>query len=327
MLKKNRNLQQLLANDADREIRNALTQRRQSHLGFWVAKPHTEPMAVASLVLVGVHDIHQAWQKHLGPHGYKVSMTGVFCHNSPQVKFTDKAGQPQRCELADLLIVIDHQNAGRAVDRRASLVQAKIASGTGDIPGAHTADQLELLMYWHPFTLPSAYNQSPRDFKFPASPPTPIMSGSYGGIDLGQPNKLWTQVRPQLVMNISNGCSLGEFLAAMSMGDSGFGREAIVCPPPAPTQKPLKPEDWSATIAEMLKVTATSPFSLALSIRQRRPQRGVTMFGHIPDVFYSSMSSAGGDGLTIEPPYPGIGDGENGVNALYIKLVQDARIE
>jgi hypothetical protein len=288
-------------------------------------------MAVASIVLVGVRGIQRSWQRILGPLGYKVRMTGVFYHNSPQVRFTDAKKQPQRCELADLLIVIDHQQAGAAVDRRASLVQAKIAAANGDVPGSATPDQLELLMHWHRFTLPSVYNQNPRAFTVPAAPRHYLMSGSYGGIDLGKPNKLWTQVAPAKVMNTANGCSLGLFLAAMTMGMRGFGRKAAICPAPGAGLAPIQPEDWSGTISELLTLTANSPFSLVLSVGQTRPQRGVTMYaGQIAgfQVAIPRVTLRGWrDGRSFEPPYPGIGDGERGVNALRIELTQDEHVD
>lgn len=111
----------LLERAADNTIRPVLS----SGAPGMVATPTTEVGFIAAVVLGGVPAVAAAWGAILNSIGLRLSMVGVFCHQSPMVRFRS-GGTNHRCELADLLVVVDDITGGSIVDRRAVLVQAKM---------------------------------------------------------------------------------------------------------------------------------------------------------------------------------------------------------
>src|SRR5437763_13137363 len=89
--------------------------------------PRTEVGLVAAVTLGGISKIASVWRPLLKSSGLSVRVTGVFCHAAPLVQFKASKGQRSNCELADLLVVVDHQRSGKSI-RVASLIQAKMAS-------------------------------------------------------------------------------------------------------------------------------------------------------------------------------------------------------
>lgn len=296
-------LQSSLASAATSEINSALSSAGTSTSGTPVAKPTSEPTAVASVLLVGVPQIAAAWKPLLAKHSLSVTMHGVFCHGSPQVHFTDSTGSTKRCELSDLLVVVDDSTSGSSPDRRATLVQAKLAGPASHITiGSGTdADQLDLLRNWHQFQFVSAaYNTAKRDFTVTSQPGHWQDSGQYGGIELSPPS--WRQAPPG-PSPMGLGASLGDVLAAMIFGLDG--RETYIVAAPGPGSAPLGADDWSATIAELLATTFNQSFALVASVGSTRPDRGVTalaMYG----------SPAGGAASTFGP--------DGGISTLYVHI-------
>ena len=131
-----------------------------------VAAPSNEPTAVGAVTWVAMPNVVAQWRPILLPLGFQVSLHSVFCHQSPQVEFTDRNGKRQQCELADLLIVVDESAAGTVRDRRAVFVQAKKFSASGVISiSAASRDQLELYEFWPTFRFVSGpYRPIARDF-------------------------------------------------------------------------------------------------------------------------------------------------------------------
>jgi hypothetical protein len=119
-----------------------------------VAAPSNEPTAVGAVTWVAMPNVIAQWRPVSRRLGFQISLHSVFCHQSPQVTFTDRNGQRQQCELADLLIVVDQTASGAIRDRRAIFVQAKKFSASGVISiSAASRDQLELYELWPTFSL------------------------------------------------------------------------------------------------------------------------------------------------------------------------------
>lgn len=121
------------------------------------ARPSTrtpeEPDFVASLVKCGVQQIKLILDSAFAGSGIQVTTTGVFCHQSPMVRFKH-ASKSQRCELGDILFVHIHRDKAGFVQRNALLLQAKMTEPSviqKSIPKAEQ-HQLALYQYWPTFT-------------------------------------------------------------------------------------------------------------------------------------------------------------------------------
>lgn len=85
-----------------------------------------EPDIVAMLVLEGVPYIARTLQAITSRYGVHTTVSSVFCHQKPTVKFNHGSDS---CELGDILIVHCHTKKGRAsIHCNSLLLQAKINS-------------------------------------------------------------------------------------------------------------------------------------------------------------------------------------------------------
>lgn len=245
----------LLASAANFEVRHALAYGAPS----FVSPPTREVGYVAALVLGAVPAIATAWRTIFSTAGIQISITGVFCHSSPQVEFKDKTKGTERRELADLLLVHDEMSGTSIGARRAVLVQAKMATGVGTVSGSSVdLPQLHLYEVWPLFSIKhSAFAQHNRDFKTAQFAGKPIDDGRYGIIDATSKQPLWHLVEPKTPpMSTSAGPEIGTFMAEMlDVSIFGRGREA----------KPQGTDDWSFTIDELLRITANRQFTHKLS--------------------------------------------------------------
>ncbi|MEI8395040.1 MAG: hypothetical protein WCF85_09920 [Rhodospirillaceae bacterium] len=258
-----------LAGAANAEIDRAMA----SPNPIWIGKyPNDEVSFVAAFVLFGVAGVAGSWNKILNPLGLQVVSSGVVCHGRyTEAVFTDALGRKMRCELADLLVVID-DNASTPNKRMAVLVQAKMADSGG---GKHIKDvgdlkQHELLSKWPPFTLPKKnFDSRTRDFCTCAFPGKPLDCGWYGLIK-DQPSPEWHQQAPAISMP-AGGDKLGTFLANMAASQPDYGREAAVSG---------RGDDWSFTVDELLRVTGSKGilFSHKPGLVGRHP-RYISAFG------------------------------------------------
>lgn len=222
--------------------------------GARTPKPTHEVPAVRTLTLDGFDAIAAAWAALVRRRAYRLELTAVFCHSRPQVNFTPHRHLPStgRCELADLLIVIDHQDwSGHIDDRRAVLVQAKRLKGQPDIKlqGSEWT-QHELLSDLPSFVFDDRiYDPRQRDLK--ASPPVgdPQFTAEYGGVELQSAAKRWAHWIPMPPDQLRSPIELGFYLAQMAMGLDGCGRLAIA----------NGQDDWSFTVDELLRVTGALP--------------------------------------------------------------------
>lgn len=230
-----------LATAADNAVSDAL----DGTVTGWRSKaPTNEPDAVAAVVSVGMPATAPGWTSVLSPLGYTVQFIGVFCHQTPKVDFLDAAGAAQNCELADLLIVVDNDGKpANVTDRRALLVQAKMAHRPALALNGRDRIQFDLLSRWPQFKFSAHhYPKNWRDIGGPGTPPGLFDSASYGAIDLLPSTVAWQQLD---VSNLSmgSGRSFGETLAAMAAGLEG--RDAT----------PGGSDDWSSTVEELLSTT------------------------------------------------------------------------
>ncbi|MES2394864.1 MAG: hypothetical protein V4549_02625 [Bacteroidota bacterium] len=106
--------------------------------------PH-EPDFIASLVLSGTPGFHNAIIATSGIWS-KVNTVGVFCHQSPMVKYMDGVTE-RRCELGDVLWCHFHTNKEGDTFRNAILFQSKMSATL--TPAIHYNDtQLKLYREW-----------------------------------------------------------------------------------------------------------------------------------------------------------------------------------
>jgi hypothetical protein len=228
--------------------------------------PRTEVGLVAAVTLNGIGAIARAWKPALSKMGRSVNIHGVFCHGKPEVDF-----KRTRCELADILIVIDRKDSGQLV-RRATLIQAKMAGRQERVylTGTSSHKQLNLYQNWPSFTFAdeSLYGDGSFDLAKSANG----MAGSFGIIDrhlTSSKHPIWTQHSPNPTPSIiTTQPKLGSFLTGMFAGQPGFGRYA--------PQKPK--DDWSRLLDLLLKVTYARTFAHKLTLGDQRPPRGLSAF-------------------------------------------------
>ena len=214
--------------------------------GAGSARPWDEVSAVKAVTLDGFDQVADAWSPVLARIGYQMTLSSVFTHSRPWV--VSSAG---RCELADLLVVIDDQGGlGAPADRRAVLIQAKTLKTNASRIHLRREEhkQFELLSQWPPFTFEdSSYDARPRDFRSPSSPGDPHFSGEYGAIDLRVQPRTWTQQLLGRPHNFVASERLGPYLVRLAMGVDLYGRPAVAG----------ANDDWSFTVDELLSVTGS----------------------------------------------------------------------
>lgn len=212
------------------------------------------------MTLDGFDGIAADWSPILKKHGYRIDLRSVFCHSRPHVSFTRvpspfAQGPPTpqgRCELADLLIVIDYVDPNTQLrDRRAVLVQAKILKGAKLRPSGREWIQHELLAWLPSFTfVDSGYDPRARDLAGMPVVGDPALTAEYGGIELKSASKGWWHWLPVKNSNRFDArIDLAAYLALMAVGANQCAREAMAG----------GTDDWSFTVDELLNVTAAKP--------------------------------------------------------------------
>ncbi len=107
-----------------------------------------EPDFVASLVKLGVQEIKQILDQIFQGSGVQITTTGVFCHQSPMVKF-HHGFRFFRCELGDLLIVHTHKDQAQCIQRNALLLQAKMTAPAANSHKISASEKPQLVLYQH----------------------------------------------------------------------------------------------------------------------------------------------------------------------------------
>jgi hypothetical protein len=303
-----------LAKAADSAIINVL-----SHGGARASKPSGEVSAVRALILDGFDEIAAAWSPALKAYGLRISLRAVFCHSRPHVTFPQvphpKYGKPpavRRCELADLLIVVDHIDPTKKIDdRRVVLVQAKILKGGSLVLSGSEWIQHELLGWLPPFNfIDPAYHPRSRNLKRTPTIGSPGYTAEYGGIDLNTSPPAWHQwLTATTTPWFTSAAPLATYLAGMVTGITCYGRDAVR----------NGPDDWSFTVDELLRVTAARPITRKSGVL--RGNDNVARF--IADTSPQVISYVGGGDGYIEGDVPGWPEGPLSTVHMVIRSIED----
>jgi hypothetical protein len=274
-------------------------------------KPRGEVSAVRTMTLDGFDDIACKWTPILKAAGFRIELVSVFCHSSPQVKFKSKAHpkyagatSSSQCELADLLIVIDHLDLKGAVDRRAVLVQAKMLKSGALKPSGKEWVQHKLLAWLPVFTFKSPlYNSAKRNLR--KAPWPKVQTAEYAGIDLNGAAPEWRhELTRTSIPWFHSPIRLADYLANMAVGDPSCGRPAI----------PGGSDDWSFTVDELLAVTAAQGLTKGSTVVRGNPH----VVGLMAATSLPSLSSASAVSASHQAPqFFGVaasGTGDGGVS-------------
>jgi hypothetical protein len=255
--------------------------------GVHTSKPSGEVGAVRTMTLDGFDGIAAAWAPIIRSHGYRIDLRAVFCHSSPQVTFKPlphpnytSGKNPRQCELADLLIVIDHVDRFKHIDeRRAALIQAKILKGGAVKPTGQEWVQHELLAWLPSFKfVDHAYDPRIRDLIQTPSVGLVAQTAEYGGLDLSSSTPIWSHELTQTSAPwFHSRIALNNYLACMATGDPSCGRKAVIG----------GADDWSFTVDELLRVTAARSITSGCSVARGNDN----VIGFIAD----TSSMVGGD--------------------------------
>lgn len=108
-----------------------------------------EPDFLACLVLEGTKMLQNGWEILLQPFGIQVSILGIYCHQTPKVKFNNM--HKTSCEIGDILLCHFHKDRRGQIRRNSLLLQAKVTSQQPYYIPNREADQLHLYSYWPEF--------------------------------------------------------------------------------------------------------------------------------------------------------------------------------
>lgn len=274
--------------------------------------PRTEPGLVASVHLGAIPDINAVWSPLLAAEGINLRLTGIFCHQSPMVTYNDTRGKRQRCELADLLVIINSKTSHFS-GRRAALIQAKMASkaGTVEIKKGSGGTQLALYQNWPPFDFEqSDYGLKAVDLKLGLDA---LHSGTYGIIDRHWHRSKaprWTQLAANpMPHKTKNKPELGDFLSRMVAGVSGYGRDVDATVNPT----------WTAVVDTLLQQTLGKAFRHSSTLGAGIAPRQVSLAAFMMSGLFSFTTRSS----TVGPPEGTISrieDGPTGITTLIVEL-------
>jgi hypothetical protein len=274
--------------------------------------------AVRTVTLDGFDAIAAAWEPLLRPTFHRLELTAIFTHSRPQVRFTPLryTKGTGRCELSDLLLVIDHQDYGGTIDdRRAVLVQAKRHKKSRIKLAGSDWTQHELLADLPQFTFVDPdYDARPRDLKGMPLVGDPALTAEYGGVEIDLAPRRWSHWLPAAPNILQAEIAIGHYVSFMAAGVGGCGREA----------KPGTDDDWSFTVDELIRVTGELP------IVQSTPEalrKNSSVMGFIYDAAsYLSvprgLSAGGGPEKPDEEEYWA----EGPISVVHLTLRQDEKI-
>jgi hypothetical protein len=236
-------------------------------------KLHTlpqEPDFVAGLVLDSCPLIHAALSRIFAMHGIQSSLLGVFCHQTPKVKY---AGiHASSCELGDLLIVHVHTSSTGYVRRNAILYQAKVSSNQPYRIPRHETDQLQLYVEWPDFE----YHQSPplSGIRRSVSPKTIHTGAQYMLIDDRPPT------HPESgLLDIPGTYPIGSCMPSETLHDhNDLANELLQVllvrsgRPFADRASACNTTDWSALVWDLLGAAIQKSFNRKRSGRRQKPR-------------------------------------------------------
>lgn len=108
-----------------------------------------EPDLVACLVLEGTKMLQNGWEILLQPFGIQVSILGIYCHQTPKVRFNNM--HKTSCEIGDILLCHFHKDREGQIRRNSLLLQAKMTSQQPYHISNREVDQLDLYSHWPEF--------------------------------------------------------------------------------------------------------------------------------------------------------------------------------
>ncbi|ANP88256.1 hypothetical protein [Rhizobium leguminosarum] len=276
------------------------------------SSPRTEPGLVAAVHLGAIPDIAAAWSPLFTLAGLNLKLTGVFCHQSPMAIYCDVRGKRQRSELADFLVVIDLRTS-RWTGRRAVLIQAKMAAqaGTANVKKGSGWTQLSLYQNWPRFDFEqAAYRLKSVDLTLGVDSDH---SGSYGIIDRHWHRShapRWTQLPANPTPKKTIGyAELGDFLARMVAGQSGYGRDVDTCVNPT----------WTEVVDALMRETFSKTFSHSSTLGNIAAPRSVSAMALLAAPAAGFVVS-GGTGGPPDGQFSGIEDGPTGITTLLIEV-------
>lgn len=144
-----------------------------------------EPDFVAGLVIESTQLINSALSSVLAQRGISVSMSSVFCHQTPQVTFGSHPAAS--CELGDILFAYVHTPKVGQARRNAVLFQAKASAQQPYRVCAGERDQLRLYADWPDFVYMRASFLTGQ--KRSVTPKTPHSGAQYLLIDDRSPDE------------------------------------------------------------------------------------------------------------------------------------------
>lgn len=267
---------------------------------------------MAAVHLGALPQIKKSWSSPLAAHGLSLQMTGVFCHQSPYVVF----GSGKTCELADLLVVVDIHLANR-MERRAVLIQAKMASQakTVSVSGISSLTQLALYQSWPDFDFKDkAYGLTGVNLRHGSDS---AHSGTFGVIDRHWNSSAaprWTQhpasPTPHKTMNAP---TLGTFLARMIGRRAGYGRDA----------NPHSRTAWANMIEVLLRENRSKMFRDAPSMGKGVFQpRMMLAFSAVNGPLWPALY-AGGFDLPPDVTVVEMDDGPTGISTIHVAVSND----
>lgn len=303
-----------LTSDADAAIQKVL-----AHGGARTKAPYDEVSAVRTMTLDGFDEIAAAWSPTLKYIGCRIELRAVFCHSKPHVTFTaiphplyPGGRTPRACELADLLIVVDHVDPSKNIDdRRAVLVQAKILRRGKIVPSGREWVQHELLGWLPDFNfIDLRYDQRIRRLNGTPLMGTPHLTAEYGGIDLTTSPPIWDHwLTATTTPWFSAALSLASYLAGMVTGDTSCSRKAV--------RGGL--DDWSFTVDELLRVTSAIPITRKSGVLRGNDN----VVGFIADTSNLAGTGDGGDAGGHEGEFAEWSDGAISTVHVTIRSIDD----
>jgi hypothetical protein len=270
--------------------------------------PRTEVGFVAAIAIDGSCALASAWRRDLASIGLEMNILGVFCHGTPQIayKWSNRA---VRCELADLLVVIDVRES-TSLSRWATLIQAKMACRKTEVKltGPSSINQLRLYQNWPRFEFldPEYGNASFLLTKGRSGEP-----GSFGVIDRHMIPPVWTQHPPTpSPAKVTTEPELGAFLAGMASSRVGFGRRT--------SQKPK--DEWSKLVDLLLKVTYAKSFRHRTTLDDLRPPRGHSAFIVVKNRTHDVSKASSGGAPPIDVAYEFGDDPDSAISLFHIEI-------
>lgn len=240
-----------------------------------------EPMFVARLC-EALTAMASGWRSQLmtiDP-DVRLSITSIFTHQKPYVHFPSGDASPDRCELADLAVVLIDRSNPAQVASRCLFVQAKRVD-TQQVTLRDLGDLRQLALYTKRPTFDVARRNAPVDINFPASPPDNVLNygltapatAKSGPVGAGWANTRWMLAQNLLghtTHQLTGTRTLQATLVDLLEGSAGWAFEL------AAINQNWKAfsgcDNWSALINFILEDTAKS---LAPSYASRLyPTRG-----------------------------------------------------